>query len=112
YPMLPEDWHDEIEYFTTDEFTSKIILDGQRASTTSDEINEKYNSDEFNPVDGQIIRGCDHLSAYIEAFMSISYGVRSEQMVGGYNQLHEAYKNKTIGGIDFSVPFGYYDLII
>ncbi|MGN1115702.1 MAG: HD domain-containing protein [Candidatus Ornithomonoglobus sp.] len=112
YPMLPKDWHDEIEYFTTDEFTSKIILDGQRVNTTSDEINEKYNSDEFNPVDGQIIRGCDHLSAYIEAFMSISYGVRSEQMVGGYNQLHEAYKNKTIGGIDFSVPFGYYDLII
>ncbi|MDD6763024.1 MAG: HD domain-containing protein [Clostridiales bacterium] len=112
YPMLPKEWHKEIEYFTTDEFTSKIILDSQRVNTTSDEINKSYNSDEFNPVDGQIIRGCDHLSAYIEAFMSISYGVRSEQMVGGYNQLHEAYKNKTIGGIDFSIPFGYYDIII
>jgi putative hydrolase of HD superfamily len=111
YPMLPEEWHKEIEYFTTDEFDSKIILDGECKHITSDEINEKYNKDEFNPVDGQIIRGCDHLSAYIEAFMSISYGVRSEQMVGGYNHLHDTYKNKTIGGIDFSIPFGYYDIV-
>lgn len=111
YPMLPKEWHPEIEYFTTDEFSSKIMLDGKCTVTTSDEINAKYNSDEYNPIDGQIIRCCDHLSAYIEAFMSISYGVRSEQMVSGYNQLHETYKNKTVGGIDFSIPFGYYDLI-
>lgn len=111
YPMLPEEWHKDIEYYTVDEFNSKIELDGGVVTTTSDEINKKYNKDEFNPIDGQIIRGCDHLSAYIEAFMSISYGVRSEQMVNGYNQLHEQYKNKTIGGIDFSIPFGYYDII-
>lgn len=111
YPMLPEEWHKDIEYYTVNEFDSKIIKDGSVVKTTSDEINEKYNSDEFDPIDGQIIRGCDHLSAYIEAFMSLSYGVRSEQMTNGYNQLHEQYKNKTIGGIDFSVPFGYYDII-
>lgn len=111
YPMLPKEWHSEIEYFTVDEFSSKILLDGKPSVSSSDEINEKYNSDEYNPLDGQIIRCCDHLSAYIEAFMSISYGVRSEQMVSGYNQLHETYKNKTVGGIDFSIPFGYYDLI-
>lgn len=111
YPMLPKEWHSEIEYFTVDEFSSKILRDGKPAVISSDEINEKYNSDEYSPLDGQIIRCCDHLSAYIEAFMSISYGVRSEQMVSGYNQLHETYKNKTVGGIDFSIPFGYYDLI-
>ncbi len=111
YPMLPEEWHPEIEYFTADEFSSKVMLDGKYTVTTSDEINAKYNSDEYNPIDGQIIRCCDHLSAYIEAFMSISYGVRSEQMVSGYNQLQQTYKNKTVGGIDFSIPFGYYDLI-
>lgn len=111
YPMLPKEWHSEIEYFTVNEFSSKILRDGKPAVISSDEINEKYNSDEYSPLDGQIIRCCDHLSAYIEAFMSISYGVRSEQMVSGYNQLHETYKNKTVGGIDFSIPFGYYDLI-
>lgn len=111
YPMLPPEWHDEIEYFTANEFSSKILKNNKIRIVTSDEINEKYNDDSYNPIDGQIIRGCDHLSAYIEAYMSISYGVRSEQMAGGYNELHEKYKNTVIGGIDFSIPFGYYDII-
>ena len=109
YPMLPKEWHSDIEYYTNDEFSSKVILDGKAEKVTSDIINEKYNSDEFNPIDGQIIRCCDHLSAYIEAFMSISYGVCSEPIVSGYKHLSEDYKNKKVGGIDFGVPFGYFD---
>ena len=73
-------------------------------------INEKFNSDEFNPLDGQIIRGCDHLSAFLEAFMSISYGASSEPVVSGYEHLKDEYKDKIIGGIDFSVPFGYFKI--
>lgn len=111
YPMLPASWHRDIEYYTKDEFASKIMLNDEIKVITSDEINKKYNSDEFNPLDGQIIRCCDHLSAYIEAFMSISYGVRSEPVVVGYNQLQQDYKTKTVGGIDFSVPFGYFDIL-
>ncbi|MBQ3427660.1 MAG: HD domain-containing protein [Clostridia bacterium] len=111
YPMLPDEWHNEIEYFTTNEFASKIMLGGKVRISSSDEINEKYNDDKYNPIDGQIIRGCDHLSALIEAFMSLSYGVRSEQMVGGYSELRDSYKSKIIGGIDFSIPFGYYDAV-
>ena len=47
--------------------------------------------------------------AYIEAFMSISYGLCSEPIVSGYNQLRNDYKDKVIGGIDFGIPFGYFD---
>lgn len=111
YPMLPKEWHAEIDYYTVNEFDSKITLNGTCRKSSSDEINEKYNDDKYNPIDGEIIRGCDHLSAYIEAFLSLSYGVRSEQMVSGYNQLRNGYRSKTIGGIDFSIPFGYYDAV-
>lgn len=110
YPMLPKEWHDEISYFTNDEFSSKILIEGEPIIKSSDEINEKYNQDKFSPVDGQIIRGCDHLSAFIEAFMSISYGVSSEPIVSGYKQLKKDYENKLIGGIDFSIPFKYFDI--
>ena len=77
---------------------------------TSDIINEKYNDDKFNPIDGQIIRGCDHLSAYIEAYMSLSYGIKSEQITSGYEHLSQRYKNKIIGGIDFGKVFEYFKL--
>ncbi len=110
YPMLPEEWHNQIEYYTVNEFDSKIILNGKCRTVTSDEINEKYNNDKYNPLDGQIIRGCDHLSAYLEAYLSLSFGIRSEQMKNGYSSLREHYKDKVIGGIDFGIPFGYYEI--
>ena len=110
YPMLPKEWHNEISYFTNDEFSSKIILDDKPQIVTSDEINKSYNDNNFSPVDGQIIRGCDHLSAYIEAYMSLSYGIKSEPILNGYNQLKDDYKGKIIGGINFGIPFGYFDI--
>lgn len=110
YPLLPPSWHREIEYYTQNEFSSKIIDGDTLEIVTSDEINDKYNSDRFDPIDGEIIRGCDHLSAYIEAYMSIIYGVKSEQMVGGYEHLTEQYKDKVIGGINFTQLFNYFKI--
>ena len=110
YPLLPPSWHGEIEYYTQNEFDSKIIDDGEIDMVTSDIINEKYNDDKFNPLDGQIIRGCDHLSAYIEAYMSLDYGIKSEQMTSGYEHLQGRYKDKIIGGINFGELFDYFIL--
>lgn len=108
YPLLPKSWQPEIRYFTQDEFSSKIIADGVITRTTSDKINEAYNSGEFCPIDGQIIRGCDHLSAYIEAYLSISYGIKSEQLTTGHKDLFGRYENKVIGGVDFGQLFDYF----
>ncbi len=114
YPLLPPSWHSEIEYYTQHEFDSKITLEnGEVKTVSSDIINERYNDDSFNPADGQIIRCCDHLSAYIEAYMSLSYGIRSAQMLSGYEHLTERYRggaDKIVGGINFSELFGYFVL--
>ncbi len=110
YPLLPPEWHRDIEYYTENEFDSKVINDGDLEITTTDIINEKYNEDKYNPMDGQLVRCCDHLSAYIEAYMSLSYGIRSEQMVLGYEHLREKYKDKVVGGLDIGRLFGYFEL--
>lgn len=110
YPLLPPDWHKDIEYYTQNEFDSKVVENGDLLLTGTDTINEKYNDDKFNPMDGQLIRCCDHLSAYIEAYMSLNYGIRSEQMVLGYDHLHEKYKNKVVGGLDIGRLYGYFEL--
>jgi len=91
-----------------DEFTSRILVNGKRVIVSSEEINEKYNDGKFYPIDGEIIRGCDHLSAYMEAYMSIRYGVQSEQMQSGYHNLFEKYENRQIAGIDFGQLFDYF----
>lgn len=110
YPLLPRDWHEEIEYYTKSEFSSKIKINNQTVIVTSDDINKKYNENPYSPLDGEIIRGCDHLSAYMEAYLSLSYGIKSQQMVSGYNQLKEKYCDKIIGGVDFGKLFGYFPI--
>ncbi len=110
YPLLPPPWHSQIEYYTQNEFDSKVIDNNEILIVTSDIINEHYNKDRFNPIDGQIIRCCDHLSAYIEAYMSLSYGIKSEQMLSGYTHLKQRYENKTAGGINFGKLFDYFVL--
>ena len=86
----------------------EITIDGKLIKVTSDEINEKYNNDEFCPVDGELIRGCDHLSAYLEAYLSIKYGINSEQMQEGYHNLFQQYENREIGSVDFGQLFDYF----
>lgn len=110
YPLLPPSWHAEIEYYTQNEFDSKVIDDDEIKMVTSDIINEKYNDEKYNPIDGQIIRGCDHLSAYIEAYMSLSYGIKSEQMASGYEHLRQKYVDKIIGRLNFGKLFDYFVL--
>lgn len=108
FPLIPKEWHEEFRYFVQDEFTSRIIVDGNILHVSSNEINEKYNSGKFKPIDGEIIRACDQFSAYLEAYMSLRYGIQSEQMQAGYHNLFEKYENKEIAGVDFGQLFDYF----
>ena len=108
YPLVPDSWKNEIAFYTHNEFDSKIVIDGKIIKTTSDDINKKYNDDKYNPIDGQIIRACDHLSAYLEAYLSLKFGVQSESIQSGYHNLFNAYENKVIAGIDFGQLFDYF----
>lgn len=105
YPLMPSGWAEEISYFTVDEFSSKIRENGGISVVGSSAINEKYNADGYCPIDGEIIRGCDHLSAFLEGVLSIKNGVAANSLLEGIYNLKEAYKDKNIAGIDFSKYF-------
>ncbi len=108
YPLLPADWVEEIKYFTVNEFSSRIVDNKDIVVVTTDEINEQFNLDLFSPIDGEIIRACDHLSAFMEAYLSISYGVSCDQILTGYDQLSEKYKEKVVGGVEFYKIFDHF----
>ncbi len=108
FPLVTPEIKRDLEFYTQDEFESKIVRSFVLEKVSSDVINEKYNSDEFLPIDGEIIRGCDHLSAYMEAYLSIKYGINSEQIQEGYHNLFAQYENREIGGVDFGQLFDYF----
>ncbi len=110
YPLIPKSWQDEISYFTNDEFNNKIITDSGIKMVTSEELNTHYNFAKFKPVDGELIRGCDHLSACIETYFSHIYGITTHTLQNGNHELCEKYRNKTICGINFGPLFDYFKI--
>jgi putative hydrolase of HD superfamily len=109
YPLLPVDWHMDFKYFTEKEFKSKIRENGEIKMHNSDEINKSYNEDKFKPYDGEIIKACDHLAAFVEAYVSCQTGIRTHHLEKAiidiariYNNKESKEKNKNIvAGIDF-----------
>jgi putative hydrolase of HD superfamily len=108
-PLLPRAWHEEILYFIEDEFNNKIRQDGQLVKGIPLEAMNQYNEDLFSPLDGNLLKACDHLAAFIEAALSIQQGITSRHLEDGKNRLYQMYDRKMIAGIDFGRIFDYFN---
>jgi putative hydrolase of HD superfamily len=87
--------------YTEDEFSDIVTIDGKQITISVDEIGSKYNSDEFNPRDGELLKAIDELAAFIEAFMALNNGLSSLELQDAKNRLKERYKLKVVAGIKF-----------
>lgn len=110
-PLLPYSWHNDILYYTQNEFSNRIILEGKIVQTTIEEINIKYNQKIYRAIDGSILKACDNLAAFAEVWLSRRYGITSKHMEDGERSIREQYKNKVIGGIDFGRVYDEFPLI-
>lgn len=102
FGLLPSNWKPELAYFIQDEFGSKVRgggADQTPRSMRSEEISRACNSNEFDPYDGEIVEIADKLAAYLEAYMSSQYGIRSEAIDKGLG-ISKAYQGKVVAGID------------
>ena len=106
-PLMDESYLEEVMYYTSDEFSDRICLQGQKPKTvTWEELNSQYNDSKYNPVDGKLVRICDHLSALMEADISIKHGITSSHLQGGKDGMLELYPEETlISGIDVNKLF-------
>ena len=105
-PLMDESYVEEVIYYTSDEFSDRIMQDGKIKKVSWDELNEKYNDPHFNPVDGKLVRICDHLSALMEADISIKHGITSSHLTGGREGLLNHYsENQIISGINVKELF-------
>ncbi len=108
-PLLPSVWHDEFRYFVDDEFSNRVRVDGAiKGDLTFDEIQGHYNRDEFDPVDGVLLKACDHFSAFVEASLSIQHGITARPLEECRVSLPAKYRDVVIGGIDFGKLYEYF----
>ena len=101
-PLMEDFFVNQVIYFTTDEFSNRIQdKSGKIQIVSYEELNEKFNDDKFQPVDGKLVRICDHLSALMEANISIKHGITSEHLEVGLDATVNHYKkNQVINGIN------------
>lgn len=90
-PLMDSTYNKELIYYTSDEFTNRIIEGNIVTHVSWEELNKKYNSTEYNPIDGKLVRICDHLSALLEADISIKHGITSAHLTSGRNGMLKHY---------------------
>ncbi|MAC83156.1 MAG: hydrolase [Arcobacter sp.] len=100
-PNVPNELHKEFSYILglydgkKEEFENKIYEDKIKIV----EDVSKYNQDKYNAIDGLALKQCDKLSAFVEASLSISHGIKSKELINGKKQILKGLKE--IQGIDF-----------
>ena len=101
-PNVPEILHEEFSYILglydgiKEEFTNKIKQNGKIEVV---EDISKYNLDKYEAIDGIALKQCDKLSAFVEASLSISHGIKSKELISGKKEILKGLKE--ISGIDF-----------
>jgi len=109
YKLLPEKWHSEMKMFTENEFESFVTKDGERKLISSGEISKNFNEDKYNPKDGEIVRACDHLAAFTEAYLATKNGITSQELSRAKYLLRGKYKDKIISDVNFGEIYADFD---
>ena len=101
-PLMEDFFVQEIIDFTSDEFSNRIKdADGNVVNVSWEELNQKYNEEKYFPIDGRLVRIADHLSALMEADISIKHGITSVHLQNGRDGLLYSYKeDEIINGIN------------
>lgn len=108
-PYVPQSFRDEFSYilgvrsddgvFKKDEFENRICRTTPQPYHGS---MDNVNGDEFSSIDGKALKYCDNLAAFVEAGLSISYGVKSKDLVRGFQNIRAKFKKSPkIEGVDF-----------
>ncbi len=102
-PNIPTSLKKEFSYILglydgrKDEFKNKIVENGE-IKIVKDPQN--YNENKHDTIDGEVLKQCDLLSAFIEAQLSISHGIKSNELISGLVEIQK--KLKVINGVNFA----------
>lgn len=109
-PFVPEHIRDEFSYilgirraengkFVKNEFENRTFDKEPKFHEGS--LNS-VNEDKFRSIDGKALKYCDKLAAMFEAGISISYGVKSNELAGGFKMMNEFFmKQPKVEGVNF-----------
>ncbi|ACS78769.1 HD domain-containing protein [Maridesulfovibrio salexigens] len=105
---LKENGYDQIAarlgYFlgveTGSEFDAAALIGGFAKKISTEELDARYNDDSYDPKDGELLKLCDHLAAFMEAYNALQNGITSPHLHQAYWRISQSYmENPVVAGI-------------
>lgn len=103
--IVPPNIQDDICYFTQNEFSNRYKIEHFCYTADGESLMQTYNKDEFNGVYGEFLKIFDNLSAYLEAKISISHGISSDDLLSGAKGIYDRCADKVMCGVDVGKLF-------
>ncbi len=91
------------------EFRSCARINNQVIGLDFNELHTAYNRDEFDPKDGELLKMCDELAAFLEAYTAVRNGVTSPELQGAMWRLKNNRRNYALGNIHFGAILADFD---
>lgn len=111
YPKVPKIILDDLLYLMgvtknnstdkNDEFCNRIFFEGVIVSIDDNEdFLKNYNKNEYSPIQGRLIKICDEIAAFMEAYKSIDCGISTHHLQDGLAYIRNKYSSPyTIQGL-------------
>lgn len=113
--IIPDSIAEDIQYYTQNEFSNRykkgdVVVFSQKESEEFvkeiAELQKESCKDSMEkPIFGEFLKYCDHLSAFLEAKISIEHGIKSKELIEGAKNLEYLYNNKQLNGVDLGYLF-------
>ncbi|MDR2124994.1 MAG: HD domain-containing protein [Desulfovibrio sp.] len=91
------------------EFQECVIRQGRVHTVTFDELQSTGNCDELDPKDGEALKICDILAAFIEAYTAMRNGIASDQIQQSFWRMREQNAGRKLGDIHIGALFMDFD---
>lgn len=79
------------------EFVSTVVLDGLIREVNWDQLQTTHNQDRYDPKDGRLLKVCDNLAAFMEAYTSLRNGISSDQLQQALWRIRAEYHQASLG---------------
>ncbi|MFP5238377.1 MAG: HD domain-containing protein, partial [Acidobacteriota bacterium] len=80
------------------EFQACATVDGMVQPVSATELQAFYNADEYDPKDGELLKVCDSLAAFLEAYTALRNGIASDQLQQGLWRIRSKYSSWVLFG--------------
>ncbi|NCC24893.1 MAG: HD domain-containing protein [Deltaproteobacteria bacterium] len=79
------------------EFSDTICVDGKGGEVNPAQLDQDYNQDRFDPKDGRLLKVCDNLAAFLEAYNASRNGISNDDLQQAQWKIRSLYQHTELG---------------